>query len=466
MRFIYLLFGITRTILVLELEARAAAAALHDSSERWDEPKCHPNTRMAVQDEIYSWIIGEDNVPEPKKIKWITGPAGAGKTAIMGSVAESCAGEGILAASFFFSARSPSLNRRQKTAFVPTLAYQLSLHDCPELRDAIADAVDQNPLVFDKNLHVQMETLVLAPLRWTKDQPGCDRSRWPSVILVDGLDECDVELYRRSQDQADQVRAKEEDQLEILQVLYNAAQDPAFPFRIIIASRPERIFREFLSRGRASTVSKLDLDEEYNADQDIAVFLESKFAEIRRRYHLSHWWYPPDAIPKLVRNASGQFIYAATVIRFIEDRENGNPEPLLRLVLDMEDDGNRSSTSLQPFAHLDALYSRVLWSSPDPVLAARWIWFIVDGIPDQKISSCEVNQLLQTAGGEAERLLGDLHSLIKIPPYGDHESPYELYHKSLIDFITNYDRSGELFVDFSTGRKFVLDRYFEVCRSE
>ncbi|KAJ2927845.1 hypothetical protein H1R20_g9257, partial [Candolleomyces eurysporus] len=368
--------GALETLLLVELQARTVAEAMHDSKERCDAPKCHPDTRIAAQDDIYSWIIYGGSDPEPKNLKWITGPAGTGKTAVMGSVAERCKANGLLAASFFFSALSPSIDRRQKTAFVPTLAYQLAQHS-REMKYAVANAIEQNPLVFEMNLFAQMETLVLQPLR--------------------------------------EVRA-----------------------------RPE--------------------NDPFSADEDIALYLRVKFAEIQRRYHLSHSWCPRGAIPTLVRNASGQFIYATTVVRFITDsaRVTGRPQTLLHLVLQM---GPNDTASQLPFAHIDALYTHVLQSSPDPGLAAMWIWFIRRQAP-RWASSCEVNQLLQTVDGEAEHLLGNLHSLVKIPPSDDFTTPYDLYHKSLLDFITDPDRSKRLCVDLEQGEEFVLNRYLKACRSE
>jgi nucleoside-triphosphatase THEP1 len=56
-----------------------------------------------MQDEIVSWILHGDDEEEPKKILWVTGPAGGGKTAIMGSTANTCQKKGLLACGFFFS---------------------------------------------------------------------------------------------------------------------------------------------------------------------------------------------------------------------------------------------------------------------------------------------------------------------------------------------------------------------------
>ncbi|KAJ2929182.1 hypothetical protein H1R20_g7908, partial [Candolleomyces eurysporus] len=325
-----------------ELASRIAAGAIHDSAERCDAPKCQPETRVAVQDDLYSWIVDGDRESEPpKKMKWMTGPAGSGKTAVMGSLAERCAPDGLLSATFFFASWSASIGRRRKTAFVTTIAHQLAEHR-EDLKNAISNAIENKPSIFEKNLHTQMEALILAPLREVALQP--DRPRLRGAIIIDGLDECEAEQYHDTTSTGigvKPVRTNAQDQLEILQVLRAASSDPCFPFRILVASRPERVFREFFDPGNNATsfAKKLDLYEDYNADADITLFLEAHFNQIRRRYNLPPSWPPPGAIQTLVENASGQFIYAATVIRFFDMGHQESPRAFLEAILERPGNG-------------------------------------------------------------------------------------------------------------------------------
>ncbi|KAJ2911749.1 hypothetical protein MD484_g8666, partial [Candolleomyces efflorescens] len=381
-----------------KLEAKIASGAIHDSAERCDAPKCQPETRVAVQDDLYHWIVDGDRTSEtPSKIKWVTGPAGCGKTAIMGSLADMCAANGVLGATFFFASWSASIGRRRKTAFVPTIAYQLAQHR-DDLGDAIVTAIEKNPAVFGKNLHVQMEVLVLAPLR---EVAGRSDGLGPQgAIIVDGLDECEAEQYHdttNTDSRGNPPRQSADDQLEILRVLQAASSDSSFPFRILIASRPERVFREFFDpeRNLAPAAHKLDLHADYKADADIALFLEAQLNLIGRRYTLPPSWLPPSAIGTLVQNASGQFIYAATVIRVLNMDHQEPPKALLDAILKME-----ASGASNPLEALDQLYSYILNSSPHPTLSV-------------------IDQATMT---------------------------YEFYHKSLVDFLEDPDRSGKLYV--------------------
>jgi hypothetical protein len=387
----------------------------------------------------------------------------------MGSVADTCKQDGVLAVTFFFSSYA-SLDRRTKKLFIPTLAYQLAQH-LPQLKDPVAQALRDNPLLFKKNLRVQMEALILTPLRQVEVDPKA-----PGVVLIDGLDECEAEQYfdahvsSRAPESIE--RTKDEDQLEILQVLREAAVDPAFPFRIVIASRPERVFREFFKNEnyKPSFAPPLILDEKYNPEADITLLLQSKFDEIRRRYNLSLSWPSPKVLAALLDQSSGQFIYAATVIRYIATARHGNPNALLDQVLKLKP----ATPGTNPFSHLDAFYMHILQSAPNPVLSVTWLWIINGKLPNGwapfpnmvEIAAFVVNLLLQTNNGDPEYVLGDLHSLIDVPPSDDLETPYRPYHKTLYDFLRSEDRCGPMYVDEVRCGEFLCSRFFEICTRE
>jgi len=98
------------------------------------------------------------------------------------------------------------------------------------------------------------------------------------------------------------------------------------------------------------------LDDEPKSMEDMEYFLSAKFDEIRRTHpskrHIPHNWPPFDVIADLVQRSSGQFIYPATIIKYIS-----SPRHSLMLHLDIILKLWPLSGE-SPFAQLDALYTR------------------------------------------------------------------------------------------------------------
>ena len=166
------------------MKEAVAHTAFHNSSARFDPPKCHPNTRVAVLQKIMDWIHRTDWQTLYRYILWLTGTAGAGKSSIAQSIIELCLLEGMVIASFFFS--RTDISRNHGGPFVATLAYQI-FFSVPTTQRAIEAAIDQDPLIFKRSLDHQFDVLIVQPLRAfynsvdTSD-PACYR-----LIVIDGL---------------------------------------------------------------------------------------------------------------------------------------------------------------------------------------------------------------------------------------------------------------------------------------
>ena len=109
-------------------------AAMVDSAERFDAPRCEEETWEAMQQQLEDWANGIGSMP---KVMWVFGGAGAGKSALAQTLAETFQKMGKLAASFFFS-RSAA-GRSDGNALIPTLVLQL-VESIPELKAAVAEA--------------------------------------------------------------------------------------------------------------------------------------------------------------------------------------------------------------------------------------------------------------------------------------------------------------------------------------
>ncbi|TEB33392.1 hypothetical protein FA13DRAFT_1730396 [Coprinellus micaceus] len=443
-----------------DLYSNIAVGALYNSAERFNAPTCHPDTRKAVQREIHQWMVdGDPN----KRILWLTGPAGAGKSAIMGSIAEVLHREGKLGASFFFSSFSGSANRKSKRCFVTTLAYQLQQHAelRARLRKPVMAAIEEDPSIFGKGLKHQMNGLLLEPLRDT-----CERGSLATpalqIILVDGVDECE------GMEQPDSSRpgwqlSMETDQTEVLSVLLQAARDRAFPCRIIVASRPETWIRRFLTGvgPAAPLTTEIFLDEKFYPDQDIDKYLRQEFAELRSWYRsLPPTWPSEQDIKTLVTNASGQFVYPATIIRFVKSVRSKTPQELLEIALEI-----KPPDASKPFAQLDALYTSILLSSSRPDTTVQWLkahQILSNRRRNATLDAWFFECLCQSLPGEAEQVLGSLPSLIFRPtpdPRGSQPTAYIFYHKSFLDYLQDPERCVPLpLTDNGTVERWICSR--------
>ncbi|KAJ7652936.1 hypothetical protein B0H14DRAFT_2425523, partial [Mycena olivaceomarginata] len=81
------------------LHQAVALEALYDSTDSFLQPRCHPNTRTKMLDELCNWST-QDKSAQP--IFWLHGPAGAGKSAIMQSLCLKLQDAGHLGGTFFF----------------------------------------------------------------------------------------------------------------------------------------------------------------------------------------------------------------------------------------------------------------------------------------------------------------------------------------------------------------------------
>ncbi|KAF8951068.1 hypothetical protein BDZ97DRAFT_1603703, partial [Flammula alnicola] len=277
--------------------------AFHTADENYDAPKCHPNTRVAILDEIMAWL---DDTNDTRRAMWMRGAAGAGKSAIARTIAQMCDEQGRLSSSFFFSRTASDARRSDETHLVATLAYQMS-ENIPEIRQYISTAILTNRFIFDLGLDAQIYKLIVTPLAQLSNSSSI--LILPKIIIIDGLDEC-----HNKDTQNAIVNAF---------VAALARMNHNFPHKLLIASRPEQnIQSAFGDRDLAPFLRQLPLDSSWDPDDDIRRFLVDNLAKIRDTHPLRNIipldWPAPRDIDKLVEKSSGQFIYAATVSKYIK----------------------------------------------------------------------------------------------------------------------------------------------------
>ncbi|KAF8801492.1 hypothetical protein BYT27DRAFT_7341968 [Phlegmacium glaucopus] len=419
-----------------------APGAFHNSSERYDPPKCHPSTRVAVLQHIMTWI---NDLQKLCFFMWLYGPAGAGKSAIAQSIAELCYNANILAASFFFS--RTAVGRNDESCLIPTLVYQLCL-SMPAIRKYVEDTIERDPLVLSRSLEAQIRSLVADPIRRALLNEGdaIALRSGPKLIIIDGLDECGTAKVQRY----------------VLSVLATAIQEIPLPISFLVASRPEQMIRDTLNAEPLSSMTRyLALDDSYLPDEDIKLFLQSKFDEIKRNHPLRNLlppeWPSDSELVRLVEKSSGQFIYASTVMKYLDSTDDW-PTDRLDIIFGLSNPGVDT-----PFAELDALYIHIFSKVKNITRALEILGLLLLIQVVRPRTPQMVEDIFFLRHGDVYIILSALHSIMDVPmPSADIISePREIriYHASLRDFLLDKSRSAKLYID--VGRTYAnLTRYF------
>ncbi|KAF8074137.1 hypothetical protein FPV67DRAFT_789138 [Lyophyllum atratum] len=434
---------------ICTLRAASALGATHDSFERHPPPKCHPGTRKTPLHKIDVWMremekscgrpvseASDNSLPCPSargRLLWLHGPAGAGKSAVAQTVSQTYAKSQTLVGSFFFS--RGTTGRDTERHLFPTLAYQMAMR-IPGLRARIGSAVKSDPSIFEKSLDDQLNRLIILPFQSLLASPlQCPRA--PYLIILDGLDEC----------------TNKGAQCDILSRVFSLVYVYDLPICFLIVSRPEPnikgMFRsDAFSSNKAFQEVSLYADQGFReARSNIRTFFRAEFERIHRsRRHqelmrfISTPWPSPSVINCLVLRSGGYFVYAATVIRFV-DEEFVNPVERLQLILDASDsDGS-------PFAELDKLYHQILSANPNTDLLVQILGPIFISSPPPEVTSISayqpgmIDSILGLQPGTARSVLGGMHSLLRV------EETVKCFHASFRDFLFDKSRAGSFFID-------------------
>ncbi|KAF8325492.1 hypothetical protein F5887DRAFT_1072634 [Amanita rubescens] len=391
------------------LQKHISEGALHDSLARFPPPRCHPQTREKVLKTITDWV---KNPHAHERIMWLNGPAGAGKSAIAQTISGHYSGE-QLAASFFFLRNSS--DRGAATRLFTTLAWQLA-QNIPELLSYIESAIKTEPLFYTKSLDIHFERLIIQPFqKLLRDKP--DFCPQKSLVVIDGVDEC----------------APDRDQTLFLRLIGNGFSEIPIPLRFLICSRPEaHIQAAFESEVMAGIAHSVSLNEQFKPDDDTRRYMKDEFARIRTEHKLSPGWPPSTVIEQLVSKSSGQFIYASTVVKFVDDIYD-DPRERLDIVLK-----THPVNSASPFAALDQLYIQILSQQPN-IRLLRDLFTLIIALRNPEIKF--VRRRLRIKEEELERKLLRLRSLVCTS-----HRDITTYHLSLHDFFLDKKRAGKYFI--------------------
>lgn len=385
---------------------------------------------------VQKWL----HQPEPsKKLLWVYGPAGVGKSAILQSIAEMDAKLQYLGATIFFSR---PFGRDDPACVWPTIAFQLAVKDT-SYRAYVQGEIQNNPKLLKKGMREQFRKLIAVPF----GQRQVIKSSRPLSIFLDGLDEC----------QGDHTQS------EIIGLISEFAQEyPLAPLVWIIASRTEQHLKvtfghNDVQKGTWRIYIPVDSD---NGCRDVERYLRSEFERIRGKYPLaipgmSHWPRESD-ISILMRVSSGLFLYASAILRFIDDPLAGDPVSQLELIISIIDKAESpTSGPWNPLTTIHSFYTRILELIPPASYAVtkRILGFLLlehgyGHWQPRTTSFWALCNLLGIKQNVAYGALHRLHSILYIPDHKEAaSSSMMIFHTSFSDYLTDPQASGEFYVN-------------------
>ena len=286
-------------------------------------------------------------------------------------------------------------------------------------------------------MDVQLQSLIIDAFRHLSTLP-----QRPYLVIIDGLDECHDKVTQQF----------------ILRLLCETITVHKLPLRFLIGSRPESHIRDSFDQESLYTVTRrVILDERFEPGRDIQVFLQDGFEKIYAKNsilsHVEQPWPGEGIIDLLVQRSSGQFIYAATVLKFV-GADFCSPTKRLALVLKPD------STA---FSDLDQLYTQILSVYPSDANIVHVLGII-------SVSHGELAEVMENIfgmeEGELKLVLRGLSSLMK--DYNDENkhtgaTSYVIphfAHASFGDYLFDSSRSGPFHVNRQEYENHVTIRSF------
>jgi len=418
----------------MELKKAVFVDAYQDFQVQSTTSRCFPGTRKTEIKQILEWIGMQGN---GKRLFVVLGSAGSGKSFLLRTVAKLCQDKGCYAAGFCFSRTDPEQNTSDR--LINTIVYQM-YEAIPELRPYVAQVVETEAGILSRPLQARLDSLLLRPLsRLQSDHPNF--LLHPRIIFIDELDAC----------------GNENNQSQVIAALTGVLSHGWFPFLCVLSSRFDRnIEGVFYYEPLVHIGVTLGLAGAEEM-QDIRSYLDHMVKDIRKQHPfralLSERWPAKSDLETIVARSGGQFLYAATVIRYIQSPDHNPQDRLQSLVA--------SESGTNAFDALDNFYRRLMASIEDLETAKEIL-----GIESVRSSP----QFWTPAGSACCNFVKDhlkmldadivLAPLTPVLKYED--GCIKFYHLSFLEFLLSPTRSREFFVHPTKWQKWCTSSLVQV----
>ncbi|CAG8172733.1 unnamed protein product [Penicillium salamii] len=441
----------TRQILLPKVAYNAA----FDGANKEHTPSCLPGTRVKVLEEIQAWINGDN----PRKVYWLSGMAGTGKSTIALTLARTykprietaeSQRDVCLGATFFFSRGGGDLSSASK--FPATIAIQLA-EASRELRGLIERVIEENPRLDSLGVQAQWEKIVIGPLALLSRSPG----NCPTFLLiVDALDECN---------DANDANA-------IIRCLEKVTQISGVGCRVFLTSRPEQSIRLGMHADASVPRQNFVLHdiERSIVDQDLELYYRDQLCRIKAMMSSEVDIISERAIGKLVERSSGLFIHAATVCRFVHEGGWFAVERLNQLLETEKSDSAELELNKMYMVVLEYSFVSVTKGlTRDEAEQVHQLFQHIVGAIIVMFDTMSSESLASLLGVERQcitKTLSSLHSVINVPER--HTEPIQILHPSFREFLLDPHRCTDNFfaILVSDAHSRLLTRCFAYLMSQ
>ena len=403
---------------------------------------CTPGTRLDILAKIAKWA--NDDSPQSQSVFWLFGRAGSGKSTIAYTIARrfefaSDADDRIVLGGNFFCSRQIE-ETRDATCIIRTIVYHLALR-CKAFADALIASGDFDTIYQDPG--VQLERLLIEP--WKRAQSADPSKSLHFLVVIDALDEIE-----------------EQGGSEFLRDLLDSINKHRLPgLKFFATSRPDPDLVTHLMSFEDQQFYRLEQVSRGEAEADITTYLSANLPCFAGSQEMK----------KLVGQAAGLFIYAATVVKYLAEYEPLEQKERLDK-LPFVSDSVIPRTSEEETPLLDALYLQVLSDALRRFRGASFAHrldilhtFLCSA---ERTSTSVVTDLLFPSNENetnpafsytkvANSVLARLHAVL----YTEKNKVLS-YHKSFTDFMFDRNRAKEFWCDQAQHHRLLTGHCFRV----
>jgi hypothetical protein len=395
-----------------------------DGAGRDTSKRCFQGTREDILKEIKDWIdqTGED----VKRVFWLSGTAGKGKSAIAHTIANWFDERGGSGACFCFD-RTREAEKRHEKVFT-TMARDLANRDSIMWR-ALVSAARDNELRHTKDITRQWKKFILGPVDAASQAVDA-----PVLMVIDALDESGE---TRSREQILDILAGNLDPFS------SAPMKLPANLRVLVTSRPlDDIQKSLLGAPHVHHVSMDDISHVSleSSQRDIERYLSDKLKKLGDVFDDLDF-------QRLAQKSDGLFEWARLACEYI--KRGLPPKSRFNALVD--------GTATKGTHLLDDMYKLILAESmPEkeredmiPVFRSvmRQILVSLEPLPAIALTAMRQHFPCEDERYDVKYMIGQLGSLVTGT---DSKTPIRPLHASFYDFLTDKSRSNEYFVDKST----------------